>query len=1137
MKKYLSKNNLNFLIKANSFVLIAAIVQSCNFKKVDRVNHDGAQKNETEIKLTMSTTEAEKFVKNADLTQIRNKVQNIKSESDATQALQDLESGLLKKEIIDDPALRNNDKVVEALSLYNFAIIKLLEVAPNSGAADAASNKYQILSLEGCSDVLENCTKVNWLKKDARSSKVLELLAMRIDRKMPETCDQPECENQLKQYYDLISIAFSTINMQNSIALKSLFLKRASQFAKFNVDKNKSLFARHGRIFENIISHHPVEEKSEYLEAIVKQFQPWSYTRLKPNTFAFGAEKIFAFAALHMMYDNKGALSADFKKAINTSQDEIDSKGTSFKQKLSILQSSPDSALIFKGLKVDITPTNSDSFYDEYFYMIDRLYRDHVDLEEVNSIWRGSKKDEKRLVDTMLIYLKVELISQMVNTNQYFTKILMYKNMTSDRLFRKTVDESQPLTQVWEKLFVRVDKISLFLSQQIKGMNNSSAAGSENFKEANRLIRSIKRNTNFLSVYPNMLLLGYFMIHAEAGFKYQTWWGAEIDIDPKIIVNYLLDGGFREPWYPFSGDNAPLNKTEIIYAFYYALNAGAFETFSIIKDDKNNSVLDRTLFFKRALKKTLADYFKEIEDAITAMNQYRQGDSNMETLLKVCEHEKNGVKDYTIPIKFEDLSTYALTGGSQRGIGKTAIGFYSQLDSYFYVSSENNAKDAQLTLRARLLDRLVQMKAMKVPLIENINQLNISDVDRKKMAADIEAEITEIESLLKKYLAQSLKMHREIDDCSERLVWMERERQTEIFNLEIAHLDRVYEAMKTLRATPDKDKETTLKTLTKSLGLHSSETISGDSYVYSKLALFKRFETYSKSLKPALDVEQPNSILEDSLKSDRVPAIQFIDVANNKPVDKNVFIASALSKLNSTGSNVIDWFKGVHSLDLYNRKIQSLISMYRLGVDIGMSDDKENSVQLSEIVEKSLAMAKFASIQEKEKPWMILMSQPELIKKEEYRAYIFDQTETEYRGILDNAYNKLTRANSDMDEAARYALDSRSKSTLIFEIPANIHKDIDQNYHELVKNAEKIVHDMNKAVCVADKKLKQSDLQITYRIENGQSLVYSPTMIDGGSSVTLDLRRKQYMNSIVKDFFFRRANGFYKESFKESECN
>ena len=1131
MKTLINNSKLNWMIKIKSLFIAAILVQSCTFKKAERVNHDGAQDFDTSVKVTASATESEKFVKSFDLTAIRSKAQNIKTEAEASQVIQELEATLLKPEIRDSAALKLDDKVLEALSLYNFAMIRLFEIAPNSAVTTAASDKYQKLALESCNDNLENCSKINWLRRDPRSSRVLELIATELDRKMPEVCNQNTCEAQLKQYYDLVSVAFSTVNTQQSTMIKSLFLKRASQYAQFNKDKNKNLFSRHGKIFENIISNHPLTEKNPHLESIVKQFQPWSYSRLKPNSFAFGAEKIFAFAALHMMYDAKTQeLTADFRKAIADSQNEIDSKGTSFRQKLSTLKTAGDSALIFKGLKVDISVAETEVFFDEYFYMIDRLYRDHVNIEEVSSIWKGSKKDEKKLVDAMLIYLKVELISQMVATNQYFTKILMYKNMTSDRLFRKTVDESQPLTQVWEKLFSRVDKLSLFLSQQIKGINGSNQDSSnESLKEANKLIRSIKRNTNFLSVYPNMLLLGYFMIHAEAGFKYQTWWGAEIDINPKIIVNHLLDGGFAQPWYFFSGDMAPLNKTEIIYAFYYALNAGAFETFSVIKDDKNVSVLDRTLFFKKALKKTIADYVKEIEDAISAMNQYRNGHSDVANLIKVCDQEKAGNKNYSIPVKFEDLSMYALTGGSLRGVGQTASGFYDNLDYYYYVSAENNAKDTQQTLRARLLDRLVQMKAMKIPLVDNINQLNIAVEKRKQMSDMIDAEIAEIEILLKKYLSESVKMHREVDVCSERLIWMERQRQSEIFKLELEFLASVHDAMTAIRATPEAQKEAKAKELHKALGMGTSESISGESYVFSKYELLNRFKRYSGKLKPSLDVEDPSPTLKETLVSELFH-VQFVDVTTNEPFDKPTFVSTGLSKLNSQGSNIIDWFKGVHSLRLYDKKIRSLVSMYRLGVDIGLKADDPDAIKPIEVINQSLAMAKFASIQDHEKTWMIIMNQPELMDRAEYRGLIFDQSETEYRGILDSAYNQITRANSDLDEAARYALDSVSKSSLIFPIPTKILSDIDQNYHLLVENAAKIVCDMNKAVAEVEGTLKQSDLLITYRIENGRSLIYSPAMIDGGSSITLDLRRKQYMNSILKDFFFRRGNNLYKES-------
>lgn len=1133
-------NLLKKLWTAARALLVIAVVSSCNFKKVDRVSHEsGISPDGSDVVVSTKSEpvfDADKLevkISEFDFSSINARLSSIKSSQDALSIIKDLEPVSINASVWSSPKVNFHPKVLESLTIYNKAISKLLVLNDNSDAIDSVLKKYQDMAFQGCNEKLENCKNVAWLRTDSYSAGILAGIVARLDKTFPEDCSAGGCNEKLKQYYNIMSVAFALANFQDHLDLKSLYLKRAIQYADLFKDKNskdEARLIRHGRIFENILNSHPTNVKNDRLETIVKQFKPWAYSRLRANAFSFGAEKIFNYAAQHMMYSGMGSeLSPEFMQAIQKIQNEGDTSGKSFKQRFNELAASADGKVALNGFRFDPKDIQDEGFYNEYFYMVDRLYRDHLNLEDVGNIWKGSKRDEKKLILTVLLYLRFEIISKLAATNQYFTKIMMRKDLTSESLFKKTVSDSEPLTQDWQKLFTRVEKLLLFLTQQT---NFSPQPGlSDQIAQTSELSDYIQYNTKLTSVYPNMLMNGYFMIVANAGIKFETWWGAEITIEPTIVVNWMLNGNFDQPWYAFSGNKAPLNKTEIVYALYYALNGGAFEVFSQVKDEKNKSVLTRVDFFSKALKKTVEEDLKKIDDATDEINQFRNGDKDVKIMLDICQKEATDpTKNYEITMDLIDLQHYALTGGTTKGLGATAAKFYAGLRTYYAVSGQNDAKDSEDTLRAKLQGRLMQMKAMRVPMVDNINRMQVSVDEKTKMINGIDAEISAIEMKLKNFLELSISMHDEIQYCLSRLAWMERERQAQLFKKEIEYYTAVYNAMTKIReATEEKVKASLISSVMKDLGIKKKDSITGDFFSVSKLDLLRRLEHFSKQLKPSLKTNDPNSNDEDVLKTARID-IQFISFATGKPISKEEFVGSAMANYNTQGQSIVDWLKETHSIAPFERQLSSMIAMYRLALDLGIPQDSKLYIQPIKILEKTMEMVKYSNIQDWEKQWMVSMSQPEIIAKKEFRGFIFDDFEVNYSGVFDSVYNQATRLDSDLIEANRYAIESKKKGALIFPIPEReIIQVIDQLYINQVKTAQRTLCEFDQAIVIAESTLKPIDLQIIYRMQNGSPVVYSPSLISGGQSLGLDVRRTSQVNGNLKNFFREQSSNLYVE--------
>jgi hypothetical protein len=1123
-------------LKSTLALFSLLLVVSCNYKKVERNPHESDTAPGTPGSLKPTSLEALKaeersLLEQTDLNAIHTQMTSIKTESDALLVLEKLESSLINSKVWRNPNLKNHEKVVQALSYYNFSLVQLNKLAPQSAQTDKHLDRFQSLAMESCDADLAGCQNISWLKQDARSRDVIEILATRLDAKLETVCkDKIICGPFVKQYFDLLAVGISLGNATKSIELESLYLRRASLYSTYigGDDLNaKNYQLRHGRIFEMILDRHPLSGDDKKLSELVQQFKPWSYSRLEQNVFPFGTEKIFSFAARHLMYTaDKKTLSKEFKDSLVAIKAKNDKSEVSFLNRFKELQSSSDSASIFKNLNLNLSAVESDSFYNEYFYIIDRLYRDHLSMEDVSQIWEASNKDAEILTKTIDLYLKVELVYMLVDTNRYFAKTIKDPRLTSNRLFIKTIEESQPLTSRWQKMFSRMDRLRIFCSLQMR--TDMVVENQLKLQTAIQQINSLPRNTNFLSVYPNMLMLGYFMIDADAAFEYTTFWGAKLRIDPTTIVDYMLSGGFDQPWYFFSGDSAKVNKTGIIYSLYYALNLGSFETFSTIKDERGSPRLDRISFFKKALKKTMADVLSTIEDTTRNSENNRVGASGIAALNDVCKYEKEGVKDYSVSVSYEDFSKYVLFGARSSGLIQTALSFYGQLDKYHYAESKSKISEGNRPARVTIQDRLTQLKAMMIPLRDSIKKIpGKSSAEIEKLLVELEKEFTGIEQTLRALLIEGTTAHREISACLDRMVEMERERQGKVFLAEMKHLEGVYNAMKAIHEAPEAQKAELAQSLATELKLGKTEVIVGKKYKSNKLDILTRFGRFANAYQPKVDLTEPDSYSsEKMMKTER--EVNFIDSKTGLPVSKENFIASGMSMHNRTNASTVSWLGNV-TADTFNTKLAALISLYRLKYDLSDHKGLEATISAKDLIDVSVAKAKFLKIRPEEKVWMRMMGQFELIPVTDMHDFLFDKTLETTKGILDDTFHQATKIDSDLDEVLRFKTDFDSKGSLIFPLPAQgVEDEIFKQYAQIVSRSEAVVFDFIKAIKAYETKITADDLKMTYRLSQTGEDVYSPTQIVGGTSILIDRRDINDIQKKIEDFHFRLTQGKFR---------
>lgn len=1076
-------------------LILLTVILGCDSKNVARTVHEGEKP--TGTILTPDQTAVENIrIENMDSEQVLQRMASANTPATILGEMDQIEKVLFDPKSLADRESRYAKKMENLLSAYNSGILKLAE---QNGDLNPRLNSYEKALLEGCDAQLKGCLNILFFKKDYRSLDVILKLVDRVDKSIGENC-QGECLKNIKKYYDLLGVAYDVKNTSRHTEMEFFYLKRGREYARYynslpDNEKQSDFFHRHGLIFENIVSQYPADPKSPRFAEFVKAFRPWSYSRLNADPFPFGVQRMFNYAASHYLYSGED-LNKDLIEAISSSQNESDKMGVSFTKSIEDLVANPQSKQIFRNLTVDPDIAMSGKIYNEYFFMIDRLYRGHLAIDEVNAIWSGSKKDSKKLVEVMAYYVKVEIIKKIIKTNQHMAEIFQRKDIPSDALFKKVIQDSEPLAKEWGIVLGNIDRVETFVVRQIR----DSRAQGNTLNEARDILASVKSNIQFLSTYPNMLLMGYVMVYLNASAKFTTWFGMDLTIDPNTVINLLLDGE-HSPWFFFSADMTKLDRSQLIYAYHYALNTGAFETYSVIKDEKNRTVVDRVSFFRKVFKQALKSELEEIETAIRSVKDKTQGHQAYAAFINACQQEFQNKKNYTVTVPLVELQTYAVFGNKGAGLLQQPSEFYSYAGPTGAIG----------TIRGKIEPRLAQIKAMLGVLKANIAKMD-SSAQTMAQIQEAEADIQSIENLKKQFYKEVYSEHQKISKCFNRLRWLERERESQLLYDEMKHLKAVYKDLVAKRATP-------------------GQTVS-PVYAYSRLDLLKRLAKYSEQYLPKISPEDPDNDTKDALAR-QFEKIQFINPLTDEVVTENEFVSSGMRVFNPPGSSAILWLQENSSIDSWNNKLEFLTSLYQLSFDA-----KENPPPPSEIIEEAMEMLKFVNIKDEEKVWMNLMGRRELIPLDKLRGLLFDGNE--YKAVFDRYYIQATNVASLLD-VAKDNYDSKKKlGRFLFEPELSVHKAICESHLDLVKRSESIVDTFNKAIEDAEVKIRQAGddkIQIVFRLDDSQSFVYSPLKVDGGASLLVDLNKRNNSIRQLTKFHTTDTGGEYRKGCEKQKEN
>jgi hypothetical protein len=1057
---------------------------------------------------------------------------------------------VLNRNYLEDPRITNTKEMRSALSAFGTTLTDLAETHPEIAAPWI--EKARVMIESGCDGQMQGCSNLRFFRGDGDSAKIMELSARALDASITSERDVKKRDDLIRLYYRRLSMSFDLRNQIADPQFEFLYLARAADYAEaFGRSENKSrereLLTRHSEVFEMILNRfNPDLSDPKFrarFEAFVNAFSPWNYSRRVDNPFGQAATRMLSLAAKSFLYDGTtGKLSTSLSDSIKRSQapvastdgvkeDPLDSLDDSFASISGALKTQENG--IWNNLSLsDAIPQ------DEYFFMIDRIYGDHLTPDDASEIWRGSHRNSNALLKAAEQYIKVQIAGQIVRTNRYMSSIYSNKEWSSATLFQKAVEKSYPISTQWNQMLSRIDRIQLFLDRNLKASDDCYS--SEEFRNMNQMLTSVRRNIKYLSVYPNMMLMAYFMAEVKFKLPIVTFFGS-YEIDSATIIGWYFDGRLA-PLFNFGNDGESLKRIETLYAFLFALKTETFRAFSVSDTKK----LDIPRFFEVVIGKYLDSDRIELEQALEGIRKSMRQSTAMTTFLQVCRQDrellaqgiKPGSKGATLPIEFGRLADGVYVGSQASGsYGGDAWAFHG-----------GQLVDAVKNVNEGLRRKLDFVGIMTGLLEKHLEKSGVEKAKRDQITGQIDGYLANVRRLQTEYLTEVTRWNKTLSICLDQSVKVEIDRQNDLVELEMRHLKQVWALMKAARTAKNAAALSHASDfLNASLGLGELNSaanykpisqITGDEYVYAELDVLLRMRQHLKIAAPNVRVLMPSDLTDTSYWRERHQVtISYNDVEAD-------FVREGLRNFNESYSAYVKWMNTTSDPEKFANRLKLDIELYRLGTVKVFDTDaqscqaksnitdcplKDFTMEAKQVVDETANIIALLSMTEKngklkrDAQYVQLVGSTSRWQKDKLKNFLLDEN-GDPRSLYEMVYKQLTDDESALNEARDFNRTENSVGHFLFQPEAEFKVILGRGFSPLVngffgrvKKFETAIQDREKADAKADTKLDYS-----YEIREGAIQTVS---LDTEGGAPVYLARQKIDDFSTRRMLFDRETG------------
>ncbi len=824
-----------------------------------------------------------------------------------------LEKFVLDPEVVHNKSYATNPKAQEMLRRFNSSLLELNR--NKSSELTSVFDKYEGLVLEGCNISLQGCYNLSYFSLDPESSKVAQVLAQR--------------HTQLDGIYQRLTVAFAMRNRNPDPELNNLYLSKAKEYLSFlqkNAESNRERISQHEKILALILQS-ATDKVAQGMAPILNTFSPWETSRIHNKSLGGASEDLLKLTAKTSLYES-GNLNLGLVKFISESQKEP----KSFTAHQNELFNQSKNLFVNLGLK-------KVSDYNEYFYLVDRVYGDHISPSDAYMIWQSTHKKKDVMAKVIQGYIQTELAYMIKSSHQqlseYFRDI---EKVNSQTLYDDVIKFGEVLKNPWKTFLKNSENVNVFANQIFDFSTDTSS-------DLYKAFVSIRRTIKYAVVYPQMMMLVYQM--GKRDFSKSFDYYSNNTRGSTVPIGKFFNGE-GETWFEYGADRAPLSRYEILDAFQFAV---ATDIFSIFK-------IDATEFFRVIADQLLTPKLNIIKNQTDRIIKKYETTSEWTKLYDICQNIQMG-RPFTFTYPIDAMMDSPSLGASMSALrsfneGEEGWNKVIETSSSLEVSGAYNLYDLGFVnlleyIRIHIEPTLQYLNAMKDIYEVYLKKSGIAKEVISEKIKFIDEKLAPIIQMKQVFIGKFRVRHAQYSKCYLSLLHYDLEMQAKIIESEIQYLKRVHRDMTTVRSNPS-----TTAALNRKYSFHNlPEDFKGhnsfdkESLRYFPIDFMLRVREFFAKSYPNLEVTVPENITE------WLPYInpQGSTIYYNE--DENTFVADGLRAMLDSG--VKKWFEAEYIKgSTWRSWLNAIAILYRMGE---ISD-------LSELVNTPLEMFKLISVRD-----------------------------------------------------------------------------------------------------------------------------------------------------------------------------
>lgn len=885
-------------------------VSACSKNGTPIQSHDGPTN--TQVRTSdMQKTAVESKLEQIDAKKVR---------TEMTASLEGIESQVKKlSEFLLDPSNLRDEKSVaspkflDLLQLFNWGLIQLHKQKKTAFESYSALYKKTILS--GCDSTLKSCEFLNVFKKDNQTTDILILIS--------------HSTTAIGEYYQLLHVAIEISPRIISESLKISYLKRAEEYSQFlkSDSQLKDLLAKHDGTLRILL-----DGSNGATQAHAKNVNPWSYTK---QIGANGhANFQFLKQAITSKSDKGDSLLKEFLTKENSSADSFHSRQTISKK---------DHSKAWTLLQVDSADTTTLEFY-----IVDRVFDGHLTTAEATELSQHLNLAPEKLGEVAEKYLRVSFIMKMLNTNQLMAGALS-DSFELKNFIEQISQKGSEVGLIWKLFLGSTEKLDNYLKSLISQQRRFEPS----LKKVLNDISHIKHNIKVYSLYPHMLMAGFYMAKNKINHTIRFLF-MEFTFTPDTLLRMMITGKMS-PWFDYGlthgnniSDNQSINRFDMMKSFEISLKSGLFDAFKI----------DHAEF----ISQILTNYYSIHIDGISLQELGLSGGSNAlavvnkkviewPELLEICQNFKAG----QMPTMSQNIMTldsapaFANIFEKSRSPFMDVSGFTYGLSPFSYFGSrllENVRSGVNPNLNyGRILSEIYS---------EYLKQTDLDEATKRKKLALVNRPIVALESATKDFVDNYSKIYDQYSSC-----YPQFQKATRQIHFHAAR--GIEKVAREIYKHHKQNKSSTLshvRGLTTSLPYTSKATLTGstltlysfDFYILAKKAIEAKF--------PTLNYQVPNMLESQGVVSNAQNAAYNFSLDQTEDDFVQAVMIAAFG-INDSGG-VFQWYKSfgeIYSAFPYWRETAVILHL--------LNPEKYPVKHLIDTMENFLLMANLTDEEEK----------------------------------------------------------------------------------------------------------------------------------------------------------------------------